>query len=261
MSTRAALSGLTPLFAMARRTWVKTLRRPVVLSFSFAQPLIWMGLFGFLFQRFRVFDAGPEVAYLDFLAPGVSVMTVLFGATQSGVSWIRDLQTGFLPRLLLTPASHGAVLAGKILADVLRLLLQAAGVLLLALLLGARLRFAPLALLAALPALLFFAAAFSCLSSAVALKSQAQEVMATFVHLINMPLLFTSTALVPGRQMPPWLAAIARWNPLTLTADAWRGALLGGEVPSLTGHLLPLAALATALYLLAARALRGVGQP
>lgn len=260
---------ITPTLAVARRTWVKTLRRPVVLTFSFVQPLIWMALFGFLFQRFPVSDAGltrggSAVRYLDFLAPGISVMTVLLGASQAGVTWIRDLQTGFLPRLLLSPASHHAVLGGKVLADVSRLLLQALGVLLLALLLGARLTFAPLALLAALPALLAFAVALACLSSWIALATRAQESMAVFVHLVNMPLLFTSTALVPSKQMPAWLAEIARYNPLTLTADAWRGALLAGEAPELTGSLLgqtlPLLLLAVALYLLAARAMRRVGE-
>jgi ABC-2 type transport system permease protein len=75
--------------------------------------------------------------------------------------------------------------------------------------------------------------------------------MGTFVHLINMPLLFTSTALVPARHMTAWLAAVARWNPLSLAVDAWRGALLWGEPPSLTATALPLAALATGLFLVA----------
>jgi ABC-2 type transport system permease protein len=82
--------------------------------------------------------------------------------------------------------------------------------------------------------------------------------MGAFVHLVNLPILFTSTALVPVRQMPEWLAAAARWNPLTLTVDAWRGALLFGATPSLTGQVLPLALAAVVLYLVAARILRGI---
>ncbi|HXO21653.1 MAG TPA: ABC transporter permease, partial [Thermoanaerobaculia bacterium] len=124
-------------------------------------------------------------------------------------------------------------------------------VLALGLALGAHLTFAPAALAVGLLCLALFGAAFACLSSAVALRAGAQEAMAAFVHLVNMPLLFTSTALVPRRQMPDWLAAVSRWNPLTLTADAWRGAVLRGEIPSLRGAVLPLAALALALYLLA----------
>lgn len=240
--------------AMAWRTWLVTARRPVLLVFSLGQPLIWMLFFGFLFQRYRVvLPAGT--AYLDFLAPGVSVMTVLFGASQVGIGWIRDLQTGFLPRLLNTPASPAPILTGKLLADGLRLVAQAVVVLALAVLLGARLHPSPGALVLGLLGILLFGAAFGALSCAVALRARAQEAMATYVHLVNMPLLFTSTALVPRREMPAWLAALARWNPLTLTVDAWRGALLTGEAPSLT-TLLALAGLAVLFFLLALMQMR-----
>jgi ABC-2 type transport system permease protein len=244
--------------AVARRTWTVTWRRPVVLTFSLGQPLVWMLFFGFLFHRFPLVDLPAGTSYLDFLAPGVSAMTVLFGASQAGIGWIRDLQTGFLPRLLNTPASPGAILAGKLLADVLRLLLQSAAVLVLAILLGAEVRFAPAALAAGL-CLALFAAAFSCLSCAVALRARAQESMAAFVHLVNMPLLFTSTALVPHREMPAWLAAAAGVNPLSLTVDAWRGALLLGETPSvLTIGLL--AVFAAALFFLALGGMRAAAR-
>lgn len=242
---------------IGRRTWIKTARRPVLLTFSFAQPLMWMTFFGFLFQRYRL-DFG-EVAYLDFLVPGVCAMTVLFGASQSGIGWIRDLHTGFLPRMLNTPASHHALLSGKILADVARLLVQALIVLLLALVLGARLAPAWGAVLPAVLCMALFATAFSSLSCALALKTRVQEAMAAFVHLVNLPVLFTSTALVPVRQMPDWLAAAARWNPLTLAVDAGRGALLFGEMPSASGQVLPLAILAGVLYALAAREMRRIG--
>lgn len=237
--------------AVAWRTWTTTWRRPVLLTFSLGQPLVWMLFFGFLFERFTL--AGAR--YLDFLAPGVSVMTVLFGASQSGIGWIRDLNTGFLPRMLSTPAPPSAILGGKVLADAARLLVQAAAVLLLALLLGARLHPDPAALLAGLVCVALFAVAFSCLSASFALQVRAQEAMATFVHLVNMPLLFTSTALVPRGRMPDWLATVSRFNPLTLTVDAWRGALLHGEMPALRSLLL-LAALAAVLFLYALTRMR-----
>ncbi len=204
-----------------------------------------MLFFGFLFQRYDPAALGLEagqrdLAYLDFLAPGVSIMTVLFGASQSGIGWIRDLQTGFLPRMVLSPAGPVAILVGKLLADVVRLVGQAGIVLLLGILLGARLDIMVLALPAAVLALLLFATGLSALSCTIALRAQAQEAMAAFVHMVNMPLLFTSTALVPDKHMPDWLAGVSAWNPLTLTVDAWRGTLLLGHSPSLFDELLPL---------------------
>jgi ABC-2 type transport system permease protein len=229
------------------RTWRSTWRRPVLLTFSLGQPLIWMLFFGFLFQRFPI----SGFSYLDFLAPGVSAMTVLFGASQSGIGWIRDLNTGFLPRMLNTPASPAAILIGKIFADVARLLLQALAVLALGIALGARLRPDPAMLPLAVLCLALFAASFCLISCTIALHARAQETLAAFVHLVNMPLLFTSTALVPRAHMPGWLAMVAQINPLSVVVEVWRGALLSIPVTDLSGRFIYLAVFPVSLFVIA----------
>lgn len=239
------------LAAMAWRTWLKTARRPVILLFSFVQPIIWMLFFGFLFQRYPVELDGAGISYLSFLVPGVATMTVLFGASQSGISLIRDMQTQFLPRMLGTPADRRLLLGGKIAADVVRLLVQAAIVCGLGVALGGRLDPGAGAMLLAALALFLFAAGYCALSCSIALKTRSSESMAAFVHLANMLVLFTSSALVPGRHMPAWLHEIAAWNPLSLAVEALRGALLLGEMPSIATCVLPLLVLATLLFLLA----------
>lgn len=241
--------------AVALRTWKKTLRRPVVLTFSFVQPLVWMLFFGFLFQRYPLELYSVGVSYVSFLAPGVAAMTVLFGASQAGISFVRDHQTGFLARMLGTPAGAAGQLAGKLGAEVVRLLLQAAAVLGLGVAVGARFEPLPAAVVMAAVGLALFAFALSAVSCAVALVARAPEPMSTFVHVINMPLLFTSTALVPARQMPEWLQGAVAWNPLTLTVDALREALLFGTLPP-ERTLGVLFALAAATFALAAALLR-----
>lgn len=243
------------LVQTARRSLVKTLRRPVPLTFSFVQPLVWMLVFGFLFHRFTL---GPEYTgrtYLDFLLPGVCAMTVLFGASQAGIELVRDLQAGFLQRMVRAAAYPGGVLGGKVGADVARLLVQAVVVAGLGVALGARLRPDAAALGVATVGLGAFAAAYASLSCWIALKAKAQESMAVFVHVVNMPLLFTSTALVPARQMPGWLADLARWNPLTLVADALRDALLFGRTLEAGALLVPLGLAAVLLFAAARHAL------
>ena len=79
--------------------------------------------------------------------------------------------------------------------------------------------------------------------------------MAVFVHVVNMPLLFTSTALVPTRQMPSWLESVAPWNPLTLVADGLRDALFFHRAPAPCNVLLPLALLAVFFFVVARRAM------
>ncbi len=242
--------------AVFKRTWIKTLRRPVALTFSLVQPLMWMLFFGFLFQRYALDDLPSGIRYLDFLVPGICAMTVLFGASQSGIELIRDMQNRFLDRILSTPASKLMIIAGKISADVSRLLLQAFLVLLLGLALGAKLQFSVWPLLHMVSSLILFGIAFCSLSCWIALKARSQENMATFVHLINMPMLFTSTALVPAKQMPAWLAEIARFNPLSLVVNNSRSALLLADTPPLQSSILPLLIIAGLLFLLAATTLR-----
>jgi len=221
--------------ALCLRVWRRVWRRPVTLTFSFAQPLFWMAFFGFLMQRFPLGELPEDVSYLTFLLPGICALTLMQGSTQSGVGLVRDFQRGFLQRMLATPALRGEIHLGLLVAEVSRMHLQALVVAFLGLALGAQLKFAPGALPLALSATVCFAVAFSSLSCVIALRARAPEPMGTFVHLVNMPLLFTSTALVPTKQMPDWLAAISVFNPLTLCVDALRSALVFGESPDPIG--------------------------
>lgn len=210
--------------AVFYRTLIKLVRRPVTLGFSFVQPMMWLFFFGFLFQRFELHY--PGITYLDFLLPGICCMTILFGASQSGVTLIRDIQTGFFSRMHSTPAAPAVLLAGKIAADTFRLMMQAIIVCLLGVLVGVKLHIHPEGLALALLLLLLFTVAYTALSCLIAVKTRTPETMATFIHVFNMPILFTSTALVPVKQMPDWLAGLASFNPLTLVVDHLRSGLV-----------------------------------
>lgn len=244
----------------ARRSWLKALRRPVPLTFSFVQPLFWMLIFGFLFHRFALGGEYARLSYLSFLLPGVCAMTVLFGASQAGIDLVRDLQTGFAQRMARATAHPGWLLAGKLAGDVSRLLAQAAVVALLGIALGARLHVSFAGMVVAALGLAAFAVAYASLSCWMALRTGAPESMAVFVHVVNLPLLFTSTALVPTRQMPGWLAGVARWNPLTRVADALRQALLFARMPDAAALLVPLLVLAVLLFALARHAMARAGE-
>lgn len=248
MSARGAI-----LRESARRSWARTWRRKVPLAFSFVQPLWWMLIFGFLFHRFDLGPGYAGVSYLSFMLPGVCVMTVLFGASQAGIDLVRDLQTGFMQRMVRSTAHPGWLLGGKLAADVARLMAQALLVALLGWMLGARLWIDAGAVFAAWLGLALFALAYGSLSCAIALRARVPESMAVFIQVLNMPLLFTSTALVPTRQMPEWLAAIARWNPLSLVADALRQGLIAGRMGDIGRMLPPLLVLAALLFALARR--------
>ena len=241
------MSTLVVYRSVYHRTWLKVARRPVILLLSFVQPLIWMSFFGFLFQRFDLGALPANVSYLDFLVPGICGMTVLVGGSQSGIGLIRDMQAGMLERTLCTPASRWGMLTGKISADVSRLLIQAVVVAALGFLLGARYHINLRSLIASLACLSLFGAGYCGISCWIALKTRRQESMASFIHLTNMPLFFTSSALVPAKKMPAWLANLADWNPLSLALEQLRGGLVYGTTPA----ALPAFVVLTALCIVA----------
>jgi ABC-2 type transport system permease protein len=235
--------------AQVQRAWIKIRRRPVVLAFSLAQPLMWMVFFGFLFENISFEEATGR--YKDYLLPGVCAMSLLFGASQAGVNQIRDLQTGFLARMLATPASTLTLLAGKNTADCLRLLLQAALIAGVGVSVGAHLNIQFVPLVGALFFSCLFIWSYASFSNWLALKTRSQEVLGVFIQVVNMPIFFTSTALVPERHMPDWLSSIARWNPLSAVADSLRSALIGtGQTPGIFAFA-AMGALAVGLFFMA----------
>jgi ABC-2 type transport system permease protein len=191
---------------------------------------MWLLLFGFMFRQTMGGISGQQEDYLRFLFPGVCVMTLLFGASQSGISLIRDMQSGYLHRIFRSPIHPLAFTLGKLMADNLRFLLQA----LILFFIGWSVSEGDVNVLA-LPACaavwLLFGLSYASLSNMIALKARTQELMATFVHVFNMPLLFTSTIFIPHKAMPAWLEAIARWNPLSFAANFTRNVLLDADLP------------------------------
>lgn len=223
---------LEPMLFVARRSITAAVRRPVVLTFSFVQPMLWMALFGLLFERTVAIGGDIDVDYRTFVAPGIATMTLLFGASQSGTTFVRDIQTGMLGRMVQTPTHVSALLGGKLAGDGLRLAIQMLVVLLCGIAIGADLEVRAIHLpvaLVALASLFVLLASISCL---LAVLARSPELMGAYVHVVNMPLLFTSSALLPRRSLPEWLGPVAAGNPLTIASESLRALLLDGPPPS-----------------------------
>src|SRR5215471_9767905 len=111
-----------------RRSFKKLLRRPIAIYFSLISPVIWLLLFGQIFNRVArmpgAADAFGGRSYFQFFVPAVLLQTLLFGAAQSGIGILNDMQSGFLSKLLTTPVHRMAILLGRILGDLVRMILQ-----------------------------------------------------------------------------------------------------------------------------------------
>ena len=232
----------------------KIVRDPTELLTRAIQPTLWLIVFGEVFTRTRAIPTG-SMSYLEFMAPGVLAQSVLFSAIFYGIAviWERDL--GIVHKLLVSPASRGALVLGKALAAGIRALSQALIIVLLAQLLGVRLLFGPWNLAGLALAIVLGAALFSTFSFVVACVVKTRERFMGIGQILTMPLFFASNAIYPLSLMPHWLQVISRLNPLTYLVSALRTLMVqgGGSPAGLPVDFAVLALAFVALVFVAAR--------
>jgi ABC-2 type transport system permease protein len=191
------------------------------------QPALWLLIFGEVFTRIRAIPTGGR-PYLDFMAPGILAQSVLFIAIFSGIAiiWERDL--GIIHKFLASPTPRAALVLGKAMAAGVRGLAQAVIIYILALILGVRMNWNPLALLGVVVIVMLGAASFSTFSLVIACLVKTRERFMGIGQVLTMPLFFASNAIYPVAIMPGWLQVIAHSNPLSYEVDALRALMLAG---------------------------------
>jgi ABC-2 type transport system permease protein len=220
------------------------------------QPALWLLVFGETFSRVRAIPTG-NLTYMQFLAPGILAQSILFLSIFYGIAvvWERDL--GVIHKFLASPMPRTSLVVGKALSAGARGLPQAIIIYLLALLLGVKMNWSPLALLGVVVMVVLGAACFSTFSVIIACLLKTRERVMGIGQVLTMPLFFASNAIYPISSMPDWLQVVARINPLSYMVDALRGMMVigGASVNSLGldfGVMLVitaiLVAIATALY-------------
>jgi ABC-2 type transport system permease protein len=211
--------------AVAESELHKLRRDPTELFTRAIQPLLWLLVFGQVFNRTHAIPTG-RLAYLDFMAPGVLAQSILFTSIFFGIAiiWERDL--GILQKMLVSPAYRSALVLGKALSAGVRALAQSALVALVALAFGIHLRLTFLSLLGVVAAVLAGAAVFSTFSLLVACIVKTRERFMGIGQVLTMPLFFASNAIYPLEIMPRWLRIVAHLNPLTYLVDALRSLML-----------------------------------
>lgn len=208
--------------AMTRRLFIQLQRRPSTLIAGLIQPLMWLFLFGALFQNAPRGLFGDQVNYGQFLGAGVIVFTAFSGALNAGLPVMFDREFGFLNRLLVAPLASrfSIVMASAIFITTLSLI-QTTAIVVMSAFLGAGLPNAiGLALVALIVLLLVVAVTALSLGLAFALPGHIELLAVIFVT--NLPLLFASTALVPLSFMPKWLQVVATLNPLSYAIEPIR---------------------------------------
>ncbi len=213
------------------------------------QPMLWLLIFGEVFAHIRAIPTGGR-SYLDFMAPGILAQSVLFIAIFSGIAiiWERDL--GIVHKFLASPTPRTALVLGKALAAGVRGLSQAIIIYVLALVLGVRMNWDPLALLGVFIIIMLGAAAFSTFSLIIACLVKTRERFMGIGQVLTMPLFFASNAIYPVAIMPAWLQVIARGNPLSYEVDALRSMMLANESINAAGLVIDFAVMFVVMIVL-----------
>jgi ABC-2 type transport system permease protein len=210
-----------------RRQIKLSLRNPAWVIIGLIQPILYLAFFGPLLSKVAAgavagFPAGNSYS---FFVPGLLIQLGLFGAAFVGFTIIADWRYGVIERLRVTPVSRLAILAGRVLRDVVTLLVQGIVLILAGVAFGMR---APLGgVLVSLWFIGVVAISLSAISYTVGLLTKSEDVLAPAINMVVVPLMLLSGIMLPMTLGPGWLQGIARATPFRYIIDAMRGAFAG----------------------------------
>lgn len=190
---------------------------------SLGQPVLF--LVALWFGMWPIYQKAWGWDYIEFLAPGIIAMSILFTAMFNGIEVIRDRQFGFLKETLVAPVSRYKIMIGRTLGGATVASLQGIFVFLISMIIG----FRPFSLSMVLVSFMFMfliAILFTALGTAIASKLEDMQAFQFIMSFIIMPIFFLSGALFPLDWLPKVMWNIIKFNPLTYWVDAIRWSLI-----------------------------------
>ena len=244
------IEGVRQTWAMIGRQLRNLAREPIWIALMLIQPMFWLLLYSQLFRRIVDLPGFEGLSYVDFLAPGIVIMTAFFSGTWAGMGMLQDLQRGVLERFLATPAKRSALVFSHVVRNAIQVAIQGLIVLLVALALGAD-GGGPLGWVAIVLAGAFVAAGFAGISTGIALLTRKEATMIAVANFIGLPLLFFSSILIARSLIPGWMQDFSLVNPVEWAVRAAREPVLPETAWSEVGLFLALLlafAIATGLF-------------
>ncbi|MCU1615352.1 MAG: type transporter [Frankiales bacterium] len=199
-----------------------SLRNPAWLVISLMQPILYIVLFGPLLKPLAGQLGGN--AYQIFV-PGILVQLGIFGALFVGFALIAEWRAGVIESQRVTPAARTALLLGRVMRDVVVLLVQGTILVLVSIPLGLR---APLGgVLLTLLVIALLGAAFASVSYALGLTLKSEDAFAPLLNAVVLPVLLLSGILLPMTLAPGWLQGVSDVNPLKHVVEGTRSFFAG----------------------------------
>jgi len=217
---------------------------------SLGQPLLFLLALGFGFGP--IFRRAGQGNYIQFLAPGVMAMTVLFSGIFNGIELIWDRQFGFLKETLVAPVPRVTIMIGRTLGGATTSVMQGLIVAVACLIVGFRPNGA-MAIAGGLVFMVLIAVMFTALGTAIASVLSDFQGFQMIMNFLVMPIFFLSGALFPLTGLPRALDLIARIDPLSYGVDGLRSSMTGLSHFGLPTDFAVLSSLTVALLLVGSR--------
>lgn len=214
---------LRECFIVFRRQLRMNLRNPAWVIIGLLQPIMYLFLFGPLLKPL-VTQLGVENEY-TFFVPGMLVQLGIFGAFFAGFGLIGEWREGVIEAERVTPASRTALLVGRLIRDMIQLLVQAAILVGLGYALG--MAGSAKGIIFGVLLTLLVGGACAAASNALALTVKSEDVMAPIMNMLMMPVLLLSGILLPMTLGPKWLQSVSDWMPFKWVTDGVRTAFSG----------------------------------
>jgi ABC-2 type transport system permease protein len=258
--TAAAAAGsstLTQVGLLAGRAVSHVLRQPAQLVFPIAFPLVLLAVNSSGLDAATRLPGFPSASYLDFALAIPFMQGALFAALNGGQDLARDIQTGFLDRLALTPMSGGALLAGQLGGALFMGIVSAVLYLIVGVLFGVGIASGVAGALVLLLLAITISFAFACFGTFVALRAGSGEAVQGFFPLFFV-LLFLSSAFFPRNLIEQdWFRTVATYNPVSYMVEGIRSLVITGWDGQALAQAFGISAIAIVLFLfLSSRALR-----
>lgn len=217
-------SALSASLTFGWRALLKIKHMPEQMFDVTAMPIIFLLMFTYLFGGSI---AGSTGDYLQFILPGILVMTVTMITMYTGMALNSDITKGVYDRFRTLPIWGPSVLVGGLLIDVVRFAMASAILIVLGMILGFQPDAGVWGVLAAIGLLLLFAFSLSWIWIALAIVIRTEQTLAAVSMMVLMPLTFISNVLVDPETLPGWLQSFVDVNPISLLVTAVRGLMHG----------------------------------
>lgn len=234
MSTVNSARPVSDSATMLRRNLRHALRDPGTVIMSLGVPVILLLLFVGVFGD--ALNAGmgggpPGGSYIDYVVPGILLMTVGYGGTTTALAVNKDMSEGIISRFRTMAISRASVLTGHVLGAMTRTMISVGLVIGVALLMGLRPAADPVEWLALIGVIALFVLALNWLGVAIGLAAKAADGVSAFILIVQI-LPFLSSAFVSPDAMSPAVRWFVENEPFTPIIDTVRGLLLGTPVGS-----------------------------